>query len=124
MDLNSVPTRDVRDFVAGLFEIIDGWEWHALSGVFAENCVYHRPGYAPFVGLSRIEHFYREERVIASGKHEIEDVVGDMSMVMCTGRFRGHDGDGRVLDERFSDLYRITHGRIMLRRTYFYRAAI
>ncbi|MGW2317452.1 nuclear transport factor 2 family protein [Streptomyces sp. NPDC001680] len=113
-----------RRFAHQVFEVIDGRRWEDLGSVFTEDCVYHRPGYPPLVGLAEIERFYRVDRIIASGRHDIDTVMTGGDSVACWGRFTGLSRTGERLDERFSDLYRVEQGRISERRTYFYRAAI
>ncbi|GAA1118122.1 MULTISPECIES: nuclear transport factor 2 family protein [Kitasatospora] len=112
------------DFVTRLFEVIDGRRWDELPTLFAEDCTYHRPGYEAISGLDAVLRFYREERIISDGRHEIEHVAESDSSVACWGRFRGVGKDGRQLDERFSDLYFLDGRKIRTRRTYFYRPAI
>ncbi|NBE50753.1 nuclear transport factor 2 family protein [Streptomyces sp. YC537] len=111
-------------FVTGLFGVIDGRRWEELGRVFTDDCTYQRPGYAPFVGLRRVERFYREERLIASGRHEVHQVVAEGSSIVCRGRFRGLSRTGVPLDEGFCDLYSLAGDRIRTRHTYFFRAAI
>ncbi|MFF7976473.1 nuclear transport factor 2 family protein [Streptomyces sp. NPDC007905] len=123
MTTATAPHRH-HDFPRRLFAIIDGRRWHELGRVFAADCVYHRPGYPPLVGLADIERFYREERIVESGAHRIDDVMAGDDSLACWGRFQGLSRAGERLDEKFSDYYRIDAGLISERRTYFYRAAI
>ncbi|MFM9368727.1 nuclear transport factor 2 family protein [Streptomyces sp. Da 82-17] len=123
--LAAPPAQSARELVTALFDIVDGRRWDDLGRVFADNCVYRRPGYEPFVGLERIERFYRVERVIASGRHDVEQVVAEGESIVCRGRFRGLSRTGAVLDEGFCDVHTLApDGRIRARRTYFDRAAI
>jgi ketosteroid isomerase-like protein len=63
-------------------------------------------------------------RIIEAGTHIVDYTVSDLGVAACWGRFRGYSRDGRELDESFADTYRVRDGRIVYRRTYFYRAAI
>ncbi|GHE54057.1 hypothetical protein GCM10018785_24400 [Streptomyces longispororuber] len=121
------PTTVIRsagNLVTELFTIIDAARWDDLGLVFAEDCVYDRPGYDPLRGLAEIEHFYRVERVVATGHHQVRHVVSDLETAACWGRFTGTSRTGAPLDEQFSDAYTVRDGKIISRRTYFYRPAI
>ncbi|MGI5380732.1 nuclear transport factor 2 family protein [Streptomyces sp. CA-251387] len=122
--LQTPTTRSADALVQGLFEIIDGGRWERLSDFFADDCVYSRPGYEQLVGLERLEHFYRNERGIASGRHHIKYVVSDLEAAACWGRFIGVGKDGSRLDEEFADTYSVRDGKIVERQTFFYRPAI
>ena len=116
---------DARALVSRLFGVIDGAQFDDLGDVFAEEAVYERPGYEPLQGLPRIERFYRHERVIGSGQHQVEDVTcSDLGSVVSYGVFRGESRDGAPLEERFADVYRVQSGKILRRTTYFFRPAI
>lgn len=117
-------TRSAESLVTELFSIIDAARWDDLGRVFAEDCEYDRPGYEPLRGLARIERFYRVERVIASGCHHVLHIVSDLEAAACWGRFTGTSRSGEALDEQFADTYTVRDGRIVGRRTYFFRPAI
>ncbi|MEU5980026.1 nuclear transport factor 2 family protein [Streptomyces sp. NPDC047315] len=110
--------------VGELFDVIDGCRWNELGTVFGNECTYCRPGYEPLVGLPRVEHFYRRERIIASGRHQVDHVVSDTDTVACWGRFVGTSRTGQPLSEEFADVYRVREGKIVFRKTFFFRAAI
>ncbi|MFF4016054.1 nuclear transport factor 2 family protein [Streptomyces sp. NPDC001843] len=116
--------RSAESLVTQLFSIIDAARWDDLGRVFAEDCVYDRPGYEPLRGLRRIERFYRMERVVAAGRHQVLHIVSDLEAAACWGRFTGTSRTGDCLDEQFADTYTVRDGRIVGRRTYFYRPAI
>jgi ketosteroid isomerase-like protein len=125
MDLTVIArTRSADRLVTELFEIIDGCRWPELASVFAAECVYDRPGYEPLVGLRSIERFYRNERIVGSGRHEVVHIVSDLGAAACWGRFTGVSRGGQPLDERFADTYQVAEGKIVRRQTYFYRPAI
>jgi uncharacterized protein len=110
--------------VKRLFDYVDSRDWEGLSDAFCDDVVYERPGYAPLVGLDRVKHFYREERVIASGRHELEHVVVDDTSGACWGCFIGIHKNGADLAERFADVYTFERGKIKTRKSYFFRPAI
>jgi ketosteroid isomerase-like protein len=112
------------DIVKMLFEHVDSHDWEGLALDFCDDVVYERPGYAPLVGLERVLHFYREERVIASGRHELENLVSNEECGACWGRFVGTHKNGSDLCERFADVYTFERGKIKTRKSYFFRPAI
>lgn len=107
-----------------LFAAIDSSDWEALAQLFHEDIVYERPGYPPFAGRQRVLQFYRDERIIAAGKHHLEEVVVNDHSGACWGRFVGVLKDGREVDERFADVYVYEDGKIKARRSYFFRPAV
>jgi ketosteroid isomerase-like protein len=114
-----------QNFVTDLFRKIDSRDWESLPTSFSPDVVYERPGYEPLVGIDRVMHFYREERVIAGGEHRLERVLVDGDGGACWGRFVGVHKNGADLDERFADVYSLdAQGRIKARRSYFFRPAV
>lgn len=113
-----------RALVARLFSAIDGQKLDDLAAVLHPEVVYERPGYEPLVGRERVLHFYRVERIIAQGRHEVAAVTHSKDHVICYGQFTGVSRDGQALSERFADVYRLEDGLIRHRTTFFYRAAI
>ncbi|ADY26088.1 hypothetical protein Deipr_0932 [Deinococcus proteolyticus MRP] len=122
--MNEIPLAEARALVARLFEVIDSRDFGALGEVFALDAVYERPGYSPLEGLERLTTFYRDERIIASGAHQVEDVASGEGVVISRGVFTGKSRKGDDLNERFADVYRVEGGKIQRRTTYFFRAAI
>lgn len=113
-----------KNLVNQLFTIIDGSNFDELKQVFTPDCVYERPGYEPLAGLPRLETFYRDERIIAYGKHHVTAVTCGDSHVICYGEFIGESRDGKHLQERFADVYELQNDKIHKRTTYFFRPAI
>jgi len=114
----------METIVHRLFDAIDSRRWERLPDFFDADVVYERPGYEPFRGLDRLDHFYREERVIASGRHHLEGVVVGDTQAACWGRFIGTHRDGTPIDEAFADTYQLTGDRIRHRKSFFFRPAV
>jgi branched-chain amino acid aminotransferase len=112
------------NLVTRLFDLVDSRDWKNLNQVFCEDITYERPGYEPLVGFERVARFYREERVIASGKHHLENIVLNEDSGACWGRFVGVHKNNSAIDERFADVYRFKDGRIKNRQSYFFRPAV
>ncbi|GCE09778.1 nuclear transport factor 2 family protein [Dictyobacter aurantiacus] len=113
-----------KNTITELFLIVDSRDWDKMISVFCPNIVYERPGYAPIVGIDQLLHFYQHERVIASGKHDLEHIVIDRHRGSCWGRFLGVKKDGTDIDELFADVYIFEDEKIKERRSYFFRPAI
>lgn len=112
------------DLIRELYAVVDERRWDELDRVFDTAIVYERPGYAPFEGLARIRTFYERERVIADGRHHLSSalVMGDEG-ASC-GVLIGVHRSGAPLEEQFADFFRFRDGKIVSRKTFFFRAAI
>lgn len=113
-----------RDLIVSLFSHIDRQEWDGLAELLSADVAYERPGYAPFIGLDRVLTFYREERIIVSGAHELQWIVVDGDVAACAGRFRGVLKDGTAADVRFADVYEFENRVIKKRTSYFFSPSI
>jgi len=107
-----------------LFDAIDSREFDRLHQVCHPEIVYERPGYEAFSGMERLLRFYREERIIASGKHHLTAVLVEDTFGACWGRFVGKARDGSDLDVEFADTYEIEDGRIRKRKSFFFVPAV
>jgi branched-chain amino acid aminotransferase len=112
------------DLIVRLFDKVDSRKWDELNEVFCEDISYERPGYEPLIGFDRVKHFYREERVIASGKHFLENIVVNKESGACWGRFIGVHKNSSAIDERFADVYTFKDSKILTRKSYFFRPAV
>jgi ketosteroid isomerase-like protein len=77
---------------------------------------YERPGYDPLEGLAAVLYFYREVRIVASGRHGLHRILVNGDAVACSGRFTGRSRDNKPLDERFCDVYRVSQARSTVAR--------
>jgi ketosteroid isomerase-like protein len=103
-----------------VYGAIDARDWSALADLLDDEVVYDRPGYDSLVGRDQVLHYYREVRVIASGRHELQGAVEDGDRAACWGRMRGTLRDGSAADVEFADVFTFANGRIRTRRSYFY----
>lgn len=110
--------------VHDLFDAIDSREFDRLHEVCHPEIVYERPGYEAFSGMERLLRFYRDERIIASGKHHLTAVLVNDTHGACWGRFVGKARDGADLDVEFADTYEIEDGKIRRRKSFFYVPAV
>ena len=114
------------ELIEAMFRDIDACRWLNLHLYFDEKAIYERPGYSPLEGLNRIYKFYSHERIIFEGRHFLDRCVyaNDAEGVCCWGTFEGKSRSGDVLNEKFSDVYILKAGKIVFRRTHFFRPAI
>ncbi len=110
--------------VKRMFRSIDASDWQALAAILHPDVVYERPGYDPLAGLRRVLRFYREERLVAYGRHRIDGVVVDGDSASAWGRMRGTMRDGSAADVRWAEVYSFEDGRIRKRRSYFFQPAV
>lgn len=113
-----------EQIIRDLFRVVDARDWDAMRPFFCDDVVYERPGYEAIVGLGNLLDFYQNVRIIASGTHQLEQIVIDDTRGSCWGRFVGINKEGISLDERFADVYVFQNGKIKQRRSYFYRPAV
>jgi branched-chain amino acid aminotransferase len=115
---------DQSGLIVKLFDKVDSRNWDELNQVFCQDVTYERPGYEPLQGYERVKYFYREERVIASGKHFLENIVTNRESGACWGRFIGVHKNSSPIDERFADVYTFKDSKILTRKSYFFRPAV
>lgn len=112
---------DFSDTVRSYYELVDANDTESLVALFARDAEYRRPGYEPLVGQERIEEFYRGERVIAEGRHTLEELVDNGGTVAVRGEFSGILRDGSSTKAGFADFFQAApDGRFARRITYFY----
>jgi hypothetical protein len=107
-----------------MFQAIDHCDWDKLATFFHEEVVYERPGYRQLNGINDLLKFYREERLVESGRHVLEAVLSVGDRAVAIGTFHGALRDGRATDVMFADAYTYKEGVIWRRRTYFFRPAV
>jgi steroid Delta-isomerase len=112
---------DYPETVRRYYALVDDNDTDGLLALFSPDAEYRRPGYEPLVGRERIEEFYRSERVIADGRHAIEELVSAGGTAAVRGSFSGTLRDGAPVEAGFADFFRFApDGRFAGRTTYFY----
>jgi ketosteroid isomerase-like protein len=112
------------NFVRSLFSVIDSANWERVQQFFHTDVVYRRPGYASIDGIARVMDFYRNERIISRGQHDVEGVVSHGEQIVCWGIFNGILKSGDEVSVRFADVYQTKNGSIIARETFFSQPAI
>lgn len=112
---------DPRRVARLYYELVDRGDISGLVGLFAPDAVYNRPGYPSLQGRSEIEDFYRNSRVIESGRHSLDKVLAEGLSVATEGKFSGRLKDGSLVTARFADFFTLDiDGRFTRRDTYFF----
>lgn len=106
------------DLVRSYYEAIDARDYEQLLSCFDGDVVYDRPGQDAIEGIDDLEAFYREQRPLAAGSHEVHSLVVDGATVAVRGSFAGRQGDRRV-EFGFADFFEFTdEGLVGHRYTY------
>ncbi|MFF7331878.1 nuclear transport factor 2 family protein [Streptomyces sp. NPDC090306] len=122
--MSARSSTTVPPVISTFYERVDTGDVDAICALFAADAVYARPGYPELRSRAAIAHFYRHDRVIASGRHTIDQSVVDWgtghSLVAVRGSFEGVSRDGRPIAHRFAEFFRIgTDGLFTERETFF-----
>ncbi|MDA5145781.1 nuclear transport factor 2 family protein [Streptomyces sp. AD681] len=111
------PVHTVRTY----YDLVDAGDVSGLVQLFAVDAEYHRPGYDRLSGRAELERFYREERVIADGRHRLSKIVSQGREVAVHGTFEGVLRDGTKTSVRFADFFSVNPtGTFSVRETFFY----
>lgn len=111
---------DLTETTRGYYRAVDAGDVEAVLAWFAEDGVYHRPGYAPMRGRAALAAFYGGERVIASGAHRVDQVVVQGSSAAVRGVFTGTLKDGSAVSIGFADFIDYDQaGRARERHSFF-----
>ena len=109
----------MRDVVLKLFDALDKNDLTGILALFTDDAVYERPGKPIIRGRDALVHFYEHERVVAAGKHTIEEIIEGPVLTVTVGFYDGAGGDGAPLYMKFVDVYQFTGEKIHERRSYF-----
>ena len=106
------------EHVRSYYDAVDDSRIDDLLALFAEGVSYQRPGQQPIEGLDALEAFYRDERPLSEGEHEVDDVLAAETSVAVRGTFTGVQ-DGDRVEIGFADVHVFDDdGRIAERYTY------
>jgi ketosteroid isomerase-like protein len=102
------------------YRLVDADDVDGLLALFADDAVYSRPGHPTMRGRADLARFYGGERVIARGRHTLDQVVVHNPQIAVTGSFEGVLKDGTEVGLRFADFFVFDGPRIVRRDTYFF----
>lgn len=113
------------DRVRRYYQLVDEGDVPGLLQLFSPDVVYERPGYEPIRGRAALEDFYRDVRVIVSGRHSLRSLVCADAEVAVQGDFAGVLRDGDNVRLRFADFFQVTADGLFSRRnTYFFQPLV
>ncbi|MCF3122468.1 nuclear transport factor 2 family protein [Streptomyces arenae] len=116
-----IVVEKARRLAERYYELVDRNDIPGLVSLFTADAVYERPGYPPLNGIAELERFYRQDRVIESGKHALREIVVDGELIAVHGDFEGRLKNGKDVAVRFADFFRVgPDGRFRRRDTYFF----
>ena len=104
-----------------LIEAIDDENWAMLEQLFSPQIVYEVPGREPIRGLEQLMHYYRVQRRLSSGQHDIHGIMSDDIYAVAWGHFGATTENGESIDVRFVDHCRFD-GELIHRRTVYFFA--
>lgn len=90
--------------VRSYYEYVDEGDYETMFDLFADDITYERPGQGAIEGTEAFRRFYREERPLADGDHELHDIVVGDDTVAVRGTFCGRQ-DGQQVELGFADLH-------------------
>ncbi|MFI1018583.1 nuclear transport factor 2 family protein [Streptomyces sp. NPDC020965] len=112
---------NLSNLVHEYYSRVDAGDFQGLLDLFAADAIYRRPGYEPMQGKKSLESFYRGERVIERGRHEVVSVVAQSPRIAVTGSFSGQLKDGSQVYLDFADFFTVgADGLFSRRETFFY----
>jgi uncharacterized protein len=103
---------------------VDAGRLPELLALFHDDVVYRRGRDVVVSGKEALRRFYEDERIIASGRHELECVAVDDQWVAVRGRATGTLRSGDPFSVDFADFHQIRDGKIWRRYTYFMDAEV
>ncbi|GAA0927649.1 MULTISPECIES: nuclear transport factor 2 family protein [Streptomyces violaceusniger group] len=111
------PANTVRRY----YQLVDDGDISGVIQLFEPTAEYLRPGYEKLTGHVELERFYRDERIIESGRHTIGSLIAADLDVAVRGEFHGILRDGREASLEFADFFTLTEsGTFAKRQTFFY----
>ncbi|GAA1391615.1 nuclear transport factor 2 family protein [Kitasatospora putterlickiae] len=111
----------IQDAVHRYYALVDANRFDELVELFTTDATYERPGYRPLVGRGELTAFYRGERVIADGRHVVDQLLTSGQDAVVRGSFAGTLKGGDAVSLRFADFFRTDgNGLFAHRVTYFF----
>ncbi|WP_327066378.1 nuclear transport factor 2 family protein [Kitasatospora sp. NBC_01250] len=106
------------------YERVDAADYEAVFEMFCDDVVYERGGTEPIVGMEEFKRFYLADRIIESGRHEVEAVVDNGDWVAARGVFSGRLKNAELVTVRWADFHLFKGEKIWRRYTYFADRAV
>ena len=107
------------NIVARYYKLIDRNAVDELLALFHEEVRYDRVGTPPINGHRALERFYRCERGIESGRHQVDALLSNNEWVVARGSFVGRLRSGEEVDIDWTDWHHFRDGLIDYRQSLF-----
>ncbi|MFC0042533.1 nuclear transport factor 2 family protein [Actinomadura rayongensis] len=98
------------------YTLVDDGDVDALVALFHSAVRYERQGTPDIDGIDALRRFYTGERVIAGGRHTLDQVLSGGDWVAVRGRFAGVLRTGEEVALRFTDWWHFTPDGLVDRR--------
>lgn len=108
-----------QQVVRGYYELIDANRFSDAVTLFHEEVTYERQGTPTIHGRVALLNFYQHDRVIAEGKHQLDQVLGGGNWVAVRGQFQGRLRSGETVQIPFTDWHHFRDDLIDYRNTLF-----
>lgn len=119
--MSSLEPELIANRIRRYYTLVDEGDVEGVVRLFAHSATYWRPGYDPIVGRSALNVFYSSQRLIRSGRHSISKLLIDRNEAAVEGEFSGVLKNGREVELRFADFFRLDEELLFeLRNTYFF----
>jgi ketosteroid isomerase-like protein len=116
----ATDARMSHRIITEMFKAVDACDWRALSLLYAEDCVYERPGFPRIQGRDALTRFYVEARPIRAGRHTLSLFIEEGAQLCAAGAFMGVLRSGENISLKFADIYLLSDGLIGHRTTFFH----
>jgi ketosteroid isomerase-like protein len=112
-------TEGPSDLVRRYYEFVDAGNFEEVFKLFHPDIVYERGGTRTMHGIDELKKFYHSDRVIQTGRHEIQTLLTEASWVVVRGVFNGILKSGEKVEVRFADFHEFSENKIRRRYSYF-----
>lgn len=108
----------IEEIVQTYYKKIDEEDFDTIICLFSDK-IYYKRGSKIFNGRNELEQFYRNERLIQNGEHQIK-ITTSHPHVYVTGSFEGRLRDGKMVKVDFEDSFKFQGDKIIKRITSFH----
>ena len=110
-----VDAETARETVRAYYRRVDAGEYEELLALFAADVRYDRPGQGTIEGIDALERFYRSERPLSDGSHDLRTVVVEDDTAAVRGVFSGRQ-DETTVSFGFADFHTFDADGLIARR--------
>lgn len=108
-----------EELVRRYYMLVDVGRTEDLLALFADDVVYERQGTPTIRGKAELRRFYSADRMIVSGRHDLEEVLPGKDWVAVRGTFCGTLKNGEWVELQFTDWHHVVGDKIDHRQSLF-----